>query len=81
MSKLTTTESVCDRDMFTAYTTLGDPDLPNAVEPVVVLDTTDTRSDEEMTDQTEAATLDLPGPKPHAADLERCVRRVCHITA
>ena len=81
MSKLTTTESVCDRDMFTAYATLGDPDLPSAVEPVVVLDTTDAHSDEEMTDQTKAATLDLLGLKPHAADPERCVRRVCHITA
>ena len=60
-----------DRDMFAALTTLegSDTDLHSAVEAVDVLDTTDTSSDEEMTDRSEATTPDLPGPKLQAADL------------
>jgi hypothetical protein len=59
-----------DRDMFVALTTLecSDIDLHSAVEVVDVVDTMDTSSDEEMTDQSEATTPHLPGPKLQAAD-------------
>ena len=61
-----------DQNMFADLTTLEDPDpdpdLHNAVEAVDVLNTTDTDGDEEMTHRIEAATSDLPGAKPQAAD-------------
>jgi hypothetical protein len=58
--------------MFAALTTLEDvgsePDVPTVVEPVDVLDATDTDSDEEMPDRREATTRDLPGPELRAID-------------
>jgi hypothetical protein len=58
--------------MFATSTTLEDvgsePCAHTAVEPVDAVDATGTNGDEEMPDQREAVSLDLPGPELRAVD-------------
>lgn len=72
-AELTTADTPGDQDMFAALTTLEDPDIEpdvhSAANPVNGSDTTDTNSDKEMIDRTEATlTLDLSGMKPCATE-------------